>query len=457
MKEILYDIQSAPPESTPVKPIVVYGGPLYDGKGGVFTDGAVYISKGKILAVGDETTVFGQIPRTTDMELYDTGGKVIFPGSINLHHHFYRAFAAGLFISQADSNYQEFLKNFWWKFDKCLDDEMVQLSTLFSVLQSIRSGVTSIFDLHSSPVCVHNILENTASVISRAGIRAVLSYEVSERDGDDVFVRGMEENLNFIRKYQDDDQIQGMFGLQANSTISEKSLSLIAEKLENKAGIHIHLGSARDTEFCKNLGYKGPVDRLNAFNLINPKSLLVNGPPLGVEDINKIVAEQAMLVTIPESLFPRQFDPFSLAGLPGLQIGAGTGGWGSNILQALRTGYYYHRQTGSENTQLIDFLKAQLQNNSDFAGRFFKGKSGVLEKNARADIVVFDYIPITPFNTDNYMHHLLFGMQSVQAAMVMAKGQFLYNDNTFLTLDEEIIIGESKKASRRLWELFNKL
>lgn len=457
MNEILNDVQPAPPESAPVKPVVIYGGPLYNGKGNVFSDGAVYISKGKIIAVGDETTVFEQIPKTADMELYDTRGKVIFPGLINLHHHSYRAFAAGLLTSQADSNYQGILKNFWWKFDKCLDDEMVQLSTLFTVLQSIRSGVTSIFDLHSSPVCVHNILENMASVISRAGIRAVLSYEVSEHDGDDIFIRGMEENLNFIRKNQNNDQIQGVFGLQANSAISEKSLALIAEKLGNKTGIHVHLGSARDTEYCKNLGYKGPVDRLNAFNLINPKSLLVNGPPLGVEEIDKITAEQSMLITIPESLFPRQFDPFNLAGFPGLQIGVGTGGWGSNILQALRTGYYYHRQTGSENSQLIDFLKAQLQNNSDFAGRFFKGKPGVLEKNAGADIVVFDYIPATPFNTDNYMHHLLFGMQSVQAAMVMAKGQFLYNDNTFLTLDEEIVIDESRKASRRLWELFNKL
>lgn len=457
MNEILNDVQPAPPESASVKPVVIYGGPLYNGKGNVFSDGAIYISKGKIIAVGDEGSVFGQIPKNADMELYDTGGKIIFPGLINLHHHSYRAFATGLLTSQADSNYQEFLKNFWWKFDKCLDGEMIQLSTLLTVLQSIRSGVTSIFDLHSSPVCVYNILENMASVVSRAGIRAVLSYEVSERDGDDIFIRGMEENLNFIQKYQDNDQIQGMFGLQANSAISEKSLALITEKLGNKAGIHIHLGSARDTEYCKNLGYEGPVDRLNAFNLINPKSLLVNGPPLGVEEINKIAAEQVTLVTIPESLFPRQFDFFSPAGFPGLQIGVGTGGWGSNILQALRTAYYYHRQTGAENSQLIDFLKAQLQNNSDFAGRFFKGKPGVLEKNASADIVVFDYVPATPFNTDNYIHHLLFGMQSVQAAMVMAKGQFLYNDNTFLTLDEEIVINESRKASRRLWELFNKL
>jgi len=105
---------------------------------------------------------------------------------------------------------------------------------------------------------------------------------------------------------------------------------------------------------------------------------------------------------------------------------------------------------------LLSFLETQLQTNSDFAGRYFTGKPGILEKGANADIVVFDYIPVTPFQTDNYLQHLLFGIQDVPAQMVMTKGRFIYNNHTFLTLDEQIIINESQKASRRLWEIFTK-
>ncbi len=456
MNDTITNINKTSPETAVSKPIAIYGGPLFDGKGSVFEDGAVFVSNGKIVAVGSEESVFNIIPKTVDLEVYDTMGRVIFPGMINLHHHFYRTLAMGLQSFLPSTDVRKHFDQFWWKFDKCLDDEIVQLSALVGVLNSIRAGVTTIFDLHSSPVFVGGILENIASVIKRAEIEAVLSYEISERNGEDIFVRSIEENLNFIENHKQDACLHGMIGIQANSSLSEKALALLSGKMNADAGFHIHLGSEHDIRYCKNLNYKGPVDRLRAYDLINSKSLLVGGARLDQDEIDQIIKNEAVIVQTPNSNIHYPTDTIPLPASANLKTGIGTSGYSSNILESFRFEYNHYRQSGVENVPLLSFLEAQLQTNSDFAGRYFTGKPGVLEKGANADIVVFDYIPITPFQTDNYLQHLLFGMQNIPAQMVMTKGRFIYNNHTFLTLDEEIIIRESQKASRRLWKTFIK-
>jgi len=456
VNDTIANINKTSPETAVLKPTAIYGGPLFDGKGSVFEDGAVFVSNGKIVAVGSEESVFNEIPKTVDPEVYDTMGRVIFPGMINLHHHFYRTFAMGLQSFLPSTDVRKHFDQFWWKFDKCLDDEIVQLSALVGVLNSIRAGVTTIFDLHSSPVFVGGILENIASVIKRAEIEAVLSYEISERNGEDIFVRSIEENLNFIENHKQDACPRGMIGIQANSSLSEKALALLSGKMNADAGFHIHLGSEHDIRYCKNLNYKGPVDRLRAYDLINSKSLLVGGARLDQDEIDQIIKNEAVIVQTPNSNIHYPTDTIPLPASANLKTGIGTSGYSSNILESFRFEYNHYRQSGVENVPLLSFLKTQLQTNSDFAGRYFMGKPGVLEKGANADIVVFDYIPITPFQTDNYLQHLLFGMQNIPAQMVMTKGRFIYNNHTFLTLDEEIIIRESQKASRRLWKTFIK-
>ena len=456
MNDTIANISKTSPETAVSKPVAIYGGPLFDGKGSVFEDGAAFVSKGKIVAVGSEESVFNKIPEAVDLEVYDTMGRVIFPGMINLHHHFYRTLAMGLQSFLPNTDVRKYFEQFWLKFAKCLDDEIVQLSALVGVLNSIRAGVTTIFDLHSSPVFVSGTLEKIASVIKRAEIEAVLSYEISERNGEDIFIRSVDENLDFIENHKQDACQHGMIGIRANSSLSEKSLALLSGKIDDNAGIHIHLGSEHDIHYCKGLNYKGPVDRLRSFDIINSKSLLVGGARLGNDETDQIIKNEAVIVQTPNSNIHYPADSILLPASKKLKIGIGTSGYSSNILESLRFEYNHYRQSGVENVPLLSFLETQLQTNSDFAGRYFTGKPGILEKGANADIVVFDYIPVTPFQTDNYLQHLLFGIQDVPAQMVMTKGRFIYNNHTFLTLDEQIIINESQKASCRLWEIFTK-
>ena len=54
-------------------------------------------------------------------EAWTARGKVILPGFICTHHHFYSTMARGMAIpGEPASNFVEILERLWWKLDKAL-------------------------------------------------------------------------------------------------------------------------------------------------------------------------------------------------------------------------------------------------------------------------------------------------------------------------------------------------
>ncbi len=437
-------------------PIVIYGGPLFDGINTVYEDGAVYICNGIVEKVGNESDVFPQVTNTEQVEIYDTQGKVIFPGLINLHHHFYAALAKGLSPARPVTNFQEHLENLWWRFDRALDPEAVQLAALLSLLDCIKSGVTTIFDHHSSPSHVKGSLDNIAAVVERSGLRACLCYEISDRNGRKTFQDSLQENLAFIESHRDQRRLRGILGLHANFTLSEKSMAEIAQYYDPEIGIHIHCAEDKiDREYCRELGYDGPVSRLKHFGLLGKKSILAHGVHLDQAELTEVARSGSIIVHNPESNADNSVGRLNLPPADDVSIGLGTDGMTSAMLATCRAGYLIQRQAGVADTQILNYLlQCLFKTNSTFSSQFIGFQLGQIVAGAAADITVFDYIPVTPFNSDNIFRHIINGMPSARADMVMVDGQQIYTDGVFLTLDEELIREEAQKASQRVWKQF---
>jgi len=439
-------------------PIVVYGGPLFDGTNKVYEDGAVYIADHKIIAVGDESAVFPKISNTEKVEIYDTQGKIILPGLINLHHHFYSALAKGLAPVAPVTNFKECLENLWWQLDKALDPEAVQLSALLSLLDCIQAGVTTVFDHHASPRHVKGSLNNIAVVVERSGLRTCLCYEISDRDGHRVFQDGLQENMNFIESHRDNARLRGTLGLHANLTLSEKSLTEIAKHYDPEVGIHIHCAEDKiDVDYCRELGYNGPVSRLKHFGLLGKKSILAHGVHLDEKELAEVGKSAAVIVHNPESNANNAVGRLDLPLAKDIAVGLGTDGMTSAMLATCRAGYLAQRQNGIASALIFDYLpQCMLKTNASITNRFLGCKIGQITQGAVADLVVFDYIPVMPINADNIYGHIIYGMYNSRAAMVMVDGQRIYNDGAFLTLDEELVREEARKASQRVWKEFIK-
>ena len=147
----------------------------------------------------------------------DATSKVVLPGFINTHTHFYSSFARGLTKAKPSKDFNEVLKNLWWRLDSALTTEDCYHSALIALLGSIRHGTTTLIDHHASPHALVGSLTAIERAVRETGLRACLCYEVSDRDGAQIAKEGLAENFRFIRhcQQQSDAHMKALFGLHA--------------------------------------------------------------------------------------------------------------------------------------------------------------------------------------------------------------------------------------------------
>ena len=88
----------------------------------------------------------------------------------------------------------------WWALDKVLDDEAVYYSALIPAITAVRHGVTSMIDHHASPNACAGSLDQIEKALTRVGVRGLLCYETSDRDGKAIRDAGLAENERYMRK-----------------------------------------------------------------------------------------------------------------------------------------------------------------------------------------------------------------------------------------------------------------
>ena len=133
-------------------------------------------------------------------EFIEAKGKLIMPGLINTHHHIYSAFARGLNLKNPPAEtFTDILKNVWWRIDKKLSLEDIRYSAYTTLIECIKSGVTTVFDHHASPMAVEGSLFAISNVADELGIRGGYCYEVSDRDGQRILKQGINKNIDFIK------------------------------------------------------------------------------------------------------------------------------------------------------------------------------------------------------------------------------------------------------------------
>ena len=258
----------------PDQPAFAVGnGVVADGMDLVMQDGAIKIQAGRIVKVGATHEIRREVDRFLDVK-----GRLILPGLLNPHQHLYATMAVGLTpVGKTDTFVQQ-LQNFWWRLDSALDQESTYYSAVMGIIDSIRCGVTMLFDHHASMGFVRGSLATIERAFSMAaGLKGLLCFETSDRRGPDAADTHIEENLDFWRSHTRSRNVKGALGLHANFTLGDRTLAALQAAKPADTPIHIHCGEDRaDFDFCLNSGYKGPVDRLERFGLLNPHSILAH-------------------------------------------------------------------------------------------------------------------------------------------------------------------------------------
>jgi putative selenium metabolism protein SsnA len=419
----------------------------------VIWNGAVVVEGESIVWVGPAIELQKRFP---EAETIDCSGKVILPGFICAHHHFYSTMARGMAIpGEPASNFVEILERLWWKVDRALLEEDITLSAQIPLIECIRNGTTTVIDHHASPGMPDGSLDLIESAVRQAGMRASLCYEVSDRN---VMGDGIAENERFIRKIgKGDGQIAAMMGLHASFTLSDKTLeTCVGIAQDAGVGCHVHVAEDRADEEDSRDKYGMPVvHRLNKFGASGPKSLFIHCVHIDEEEMDLIAATRTGVVHNPESNMNNAVGVTPLFKLlqRNILVGLGSDGMSSDMLSQMRAAYLLHRLANSDpRVAFLEAPKLLLESNPEIAERQFGMRLGEIAEGRPADLAIIDYQPPTVLNETNFLGHLIFGLVDATVDTTVCRGKILMQGKKILSMDEERIAARSRERAPQMWQ-----
>lgn len=424
----------------------------------LLADCAVRIEGGVIADIGASRDLEARFP---DEERLDARGQLLMPGSICAHTHFYGAFARGLAIPGAPPrDFPEILRRLWWNLDKALDMDAVRLSALVCLVDAIKHGTTTLFDHHASPNAIDGSLDAIAAAVEAAGLRAVLCYEVTDRDGADKAQAGIEENLRFIGERARHPTVRGMFGLHASLSLSDDTLRRCSAAHEG--GFHIHAAEHEaDEDDCLAKYGRRVIHRLDAFGMLRPATIAAHA--VHIDDSERdLLAQRGVWVThqprsnMNNAVGAMRLDDFMANGLRD-RLCLGNDGFSNAMWEEWKAAYLLqkvvHRDPRLANGADIAHMAAV--NNARLAQTFFPERPiGQLIVGAAADMILVDYHPFTPLTEDNLPWHILFGFEPSMVTTTIVNGRVLMRERRLLTLDEASIAAEARALAPSVWARF---
>lgn len=420
--------------------------------------GDILISKGRISDVRkkDFRDFLSPTTQSSD-ESIDAGGRVITVPMINFHDHFYSRLAKGLPIKGSMENFKLILQNLWWKLDLALDAEMIRASAQMAALESIRNGVTYIFDHHSSPNSANGSLKIIADVLREFGLRGVLCFETTDRNGNQLSEKGISENINFFKNSTDKD-LKAMLGLHASFTLNDNTLNKVSELIKELGlGIHIHLCEDkvdREESFAK---YKNlPADRLIKYGLLNDKSILAHGIHLTDEDYDSIANSGSSIVYNLDSNFNNAVGLPEFLQVPlNIPILTGTDGMNSNPGRTFKQLFLIGRHQGLTFEESFDWIRKVYFDQLNFVHKYFPNFTSLNIKD-RADMIIWDYVPPTPFMEENFWGHFIYGILDRSIHSVIQNGNVLMN-NFRISINESEYQKNIVEQGNRLYNKISEL
>ncbi|MGG5460436.1 putative aminohydrolase SsnA [Clostridium sp. B9] len=421
-----------------------------------FEDGAVAIDNGKIIDFGHTKDI---LDRYKECEYIDANHKVIMPGLINTHGHIYSAFARGMNLDGPTSeDFLDILNNLWWRLDKSLSLEDVRYSAYSTLMDSLKYGVTTFFDHHASPNAIKGSLFTIGEVAEELGIRTSLCYEVSDRDGEEILLEGIKENVDYIKHCNESNSNMksGMFGMHASFTLSDESLEKCVKATEGLGcGYHIHVaeGLADEEKCLKEHGIR-VVERLNKFNILGEKTIAVHCIHADENEQDLILKTGTTVVHNPESNMGNAVGVSPAIKLieKGITVGLGTDGYTSDMFESMKVANIIHKHHLKNPSVAWGETPMMLfENNRKIAEKHFDGTFGIIEKGAVGDVIIVDYNPLTPMNGSNLNSHILFGMMGKSVDTTIVNGKILVREGKLLNINEEEILAKSREVSSKLW------
>jgi putative selenium metabolism protein SsnA len=398
------------------------------------------------VAEGDLWIENGRIAHPGHGRRLDTEGVLVVPGNVCAHTHLYSALARGMpYTLEQPGTFLQILQRIWWRLDRALDEQTIRASALTGGLEALLSGTTTLIDHHASPNAIDGSLDVVEEALRSLGVRSVLCYETSDRDGPERAAAGIAENRRFLDRARREQPplARAMVGAHASFTLSDETLIACAEL----GPLHVH--AAEDGVDA------GAVTRLAALGALREDTLLAHGVHLGDEELalvreaNASVAHNARS-NMNNAVGRARVDPL------GPRLALGTDGIGADMFEESRSAYFRLREDGTGAGP--DWPLARLAESARLAGRAYgEPLLGTLEPGAPADLVVLDYAAPAPVRTSSLAGHWVFGLSSRAVRDVMVAGVWVVADRRLALVDQDELASAASVQAERLWRRLDEI
>ena len=412
--------------------------------------GYVVVDDGRIVEVGR-----GRPSGISAEERIELDNSILIPGLISSHDHMYGVLAHGIPVKKAPKGFWEFLDEFWWPYvENRLDKEMIRAASYMAAVERLKTGTTCVGDILEAPNSIPGALDVEAKAVEEVGLRAVLSFEATERISEENGKLGLEENLRFIKnRNRKEGLVKGMHCIHTTFTCSPEFIRECREQAnQTGAGIHIHFEEGPyESEYCLRRYGKLPALLYEELGFWGGDVLASQCVQTRAEEI-EILARHGVKAS---------HQPLSngevgggIAPIPdmverGILVGLGTDGFIVDMFEVMRTTWLIHKSARVDASVMPADLVFRMA--TENGGRILGVKAGRIEEGYRADMVLVRNRFPTPVTEDNVITQLVVYGSGNLVDTVIVDGRVVVRNGKMERVNEERIRQDCIKAAEKLW------
>ena len=403
----------------------------------------------KSLLIKDDiiSEISDEIDESNVDKIIDATGKILLPGLINTHTHLSMTLFRGL---ADDLSLDSWLNDHIWPMEANLNGDYCYVGALLGAVELIKSGTTTFSDMYF-------YMEDVASAVDDAGIRAVLSYGMIDFGDAEKRENEIKENLDLFNSCNGmaDGRIKVFFGPHSPYTASEELLVKVRELAdEYKMGIHIHV-SETQKEINDISAEKGlrPFEYLDSIGFLGPDVLCAHCVWLSDEEIEIIKKHDVKISHNPCSnmKLASGIAPVKKLLDNDICVAIGTDGASSNnnldIIEELKTASLLHKVSTLDPEALNSDEALAMGTIEGAKALGLDDEIGTIEVGKKADLILIDtnnanMIP----DSSKLSSNIIYAANGFNVDTTICNGQILMENRQLTTLDEQDIYKKAKEA-----------
>ena len=398
------------------------------------------IQDGKISYIGKTP------PEEKPSTIVDGTGMVAIPGLINCHTHLATSVLRNFLDDTAKA---ETLEQTLTRQDK-LDARSAKAAASLAIAECLRFGITSVSDLYYFP-------EATAEAVAESGIKANLalsSYRFIDQNEDFDFETDeqCQELVRLTEKWHgyDNGRIRIDAGIYAEYTSNYRLWEALADyAAENKLGFQLHLSETpEEVEGCEDRTGLTPAELLSCHRLFRVPVTAATCAHLTQEEITLLAKTKATAVTTPIACAKQglQSTPVLPCVKAGMNVALGTGGAAEcgnlDLFEVMRFTALQQRAAEGDASKLPAAAALMMATVCGATAQSRSSECGMLKEGMDADIVLVDFSAPHLMPCHNVPAGLVFSAKGGDVAMTMVRGEILYRNGQFPTIDMAHAVSE---------------